>query len=223
MNSEQSQVGLQNASASDEIEDPAGIDFLDFLFTVAISVGLTPEIIGQSGLLSETWHIDGRWPNSDEWFDIGVFFLGFINLTLSWFGYHASIKSKPLNFFSAYGMARFNIDVVLVVLYGIMLIEYQRLNVVIAILIVVHVIFVIWDYLKVQEHKKKYEGTDIWRYRREYVTGFAFLIVIIISGLHFIFQTNRWVILILAISITLFYRYNKYQETWERLFGYKAN
>ena len=223
MSTEQTQVDHHDASASGDLEAPAGIDFLDFLFTVAISVGLTPEIIGQAGLLSESWHSDGRWPNSDEWFDICVFFLGFINLTLSWFGYHASIKSKPLNFSSAYGMVRFNIDVVLVVLYGIMLIEYERLNVVIAVLIVVHLIFVIWDVLKVQEHKEKYKGTDIWRFRREFVSVFAYSIVMIVSVFHFAFQMNRWIIIILAISITIFYRFNKYQPTWERLFGYKGD
>lgn len=81
-------------------KERAGVDFLDFLFTVAISVGLTPEILqinGVSGLLSEPWHLQGTQFSRDDFFNSGVFFLGLSNLTLSWFGYHASIIRRPLS------------------------------------------------------------------------------------------------------------------------------
>ena len=59
-------------------DEPAGLDFLDFLFTVAISVGLTPEVLqipGVSGFLSEEWQKSGRWPSTDEFFEYRCLFV----------------------------------------------------------------------------------------------------------------------------------------------------
>lgn len=224
MNSELRTASGQGTPRRDEQNKPAGIDFLDFLFTVAISIGLTPEIIGQEGLLSEAWHERGAWPSGNDLFDVGVFLLGFFNLTLSWFGYHASIASKPLNYSSAYGMLRFIIDVVLVVLYGVMLIEYRRFEVVFAVLVMVHFIFVVWDGLKVREHWDKYSKREKWinRFRREFVSLFAFLFVGVSGILYWTLHIDRWCVLWTALFITFFYRFNKYYPTWELLCGYRA-
>jgi hypothetical protein len=211
-------------------DEPAGLDFLDFLFTVAISVGLTPEVLqisGVSGLLSEEWHKLGRLPSIDESFSIGVFLLGFFNLTLSWFGYHASIKTRTLNYFSGYAMVRFILDILLIIMYGIMLIKYKNFNVVISSLLMIYLIFVVWDYLKVCEYWEKEfrdkTGTRLQRYRREWVSLFAFGIVVIITLLYFIFNINHWLALVSAICITVFYRFNKNYATWEKLLRWKEN
>jgi hypothetical protein len=90
MKSEERQ--LPAAQASD-------LDLLDFLFTVALSVGLTPEVLqvpGRTGLLSEQWVKLRIWPSGLEVFDLTVYFLGILTLTLSWFGYHASVRTRPL-------------------------------------------------------------------------------------------------------------------------------
>lgn len=109
-------------------DERAGVDFLDFLFTIAISVGLTPELLqinGVTGLLSEPWNLQGTRLSSEDAFNLGVFFLGLFNLILSWFGYHASIDTRPLNYKSGFGMARFVIDVFLVLMFGVMLIKHK--------------------------------------------------------------------------------------------------
>jgi hypothetical protein len=212
------------SSGKDEssVKDSSGIDFLDFLFTVAISVGLTPEVlgVGAEGLLSLLKGQQG-WPSADQRFYICSFLLGLINLALSWFGYHASIRNKPLTYTSVQGMIRFILDIFLVIIYGIMLINYQNLNLLIASLFTIHVIFAIWDLIKISEHKKKYEEekdkNHLERYRREYVTFFALFVVTIISWGHFFLRWNRWAILILALAITIFYRVNKLHRVWERL------
>jgi hypothetical protein len=211
-------------------DEPAGLDFLDFLFTVAISVGLTPEVLqisGISGFLSEEWQKSGRWPSIDESFNIGVYLLGFFNLTLSWFGYHASIKARPLNYFSGYGMTRFILDVLLIIMYGIMLIKYRSFNVSIFLLSIIYLIFAIWDYLKICEYWKKEfrdkSGTRLQRYRREWVSLFTFVIVAVIVLIYFMFHVNRWFVLVSAICITVFYRINKNYPIWERLLGWKEN
>jgi hypothetical protein len=209
-------------------DDTAGLDFLDFLFTVAISVGLTPELIqvsGVTGLLSEAWQKEGRWPCPDELFNIGVFGLGFLNLTLSWFGYHASIRTRPLNYVRGYGMFRFLLDVLLVISYGVILIKFKSFHVVLVLLILVFFIFVVWDCLKIGEYwdefKLKYESDGILKgFRREWVSVFSFCLFAAVGIAYFLFGL-KWVSLILAILITFFYRFNKFFPTWERVLGVK--
>lgn len=209
-------------------EERAGVDFLDFLFTVAISVGLTPEILqinGVAGLLSEPWNLQGTRLSSDDALNLGVFFLGLSNLTLSWFGYHASIITRPLSYTSGFGMARFVLDVFLVIIYGVMLIKYKSFDVVLALLVLVYFIYVVWDGLKIGEYWKdefkRKQGSLLERFRREWVTVFAFSWITVIALLFYYVQVNRWVTLALAILITVFYRINKIYPTWERLLGVK--
>jgi len=230
-------------------EETAGLDFLDFLFTVAISVGLTPELLnGPTGLLSEKWQLDGRWPNGQEWIQIGAFSVGFFNLTLSWFGYHASIRSRPLNYFTGYGMVRFIIDVLLVIVYGIILIKYRNPNIVFFLLLVVWFIFVIWDVLKILEYWRpkaggrpdaggeKYFGpkwdetrktqskrkTALMVFRREFVSLFWFIALVVIYSIRHGAKWNEWVFLVAAFGVTVLYRLNKNYAMWERFFGVKA-
>lgn len=209
-------------------DETAGLDFLDFLFTVAISVGLTPELLQVSwvtGLLSEGWQRNGRWPTQDEGFNICVFGLGFLNLTLSWFGYHASIKSRPLNYLSGYGMVRFILDVLLVIMYGVILVKYKSFRVVLFLLVLVFIIFVIWDGLKIgeywsQEFKEKARRGNILKgFRREWVSLGWSLVFIGLGILYFWCDVNQWFILISAILATILYRVNKIFLLWERLFG----
>jgi hypothetical protein len=219
-------------------EEKAGLDFLDFLFTVAISVGLTPEVLnGVTGLLSEKWQVEGRWPNEVEWIQIGVFTVGFLNLTLSWFGYHASIRSRPLNYLSGYGLVRFMLDVSLVIVYGIILIKYRSPTVVFFLLWLVWLIFVIWDVLKVCEYWRPEPGVDgkyfgpLWDsarteakavlkvFRREFVTLFWFLILSVIVLVRSCTHWNEWIFILAAASVTVLYRFNKTHAMWERIFG----
>ena len=220
--SDKRQVTVQSVGE----DNAAGIDFLDFLFTVAISVGLTPELLQVpwvTGLLSVDWYKTGRWPSANEAFSLGVYLLGFLNLTLSWFGYHASIKARPLNYFSGYGMTRFVLDVLLVVMYGILLIQYRSFDVALSLLLIIYSIFVVWDYLKICEYWetefKNKKGTLLQRYRREWVSVFAFGVVVLIALPYFVLQMSRWFALALAICITVFYRFNKNHPTWEKLLG----
>jgi hypothetical protein len=205
-------------------DEPAGIDFLDFLFTVAISVGLTPELLGRdniTGILSEDWARKAQLPSGQDLFNFGVFCLGFVTLTLSWFGYHGSIRSKPLQYGTFPGMIRFIFDVLLVVMYGVILLYYRHFRVVISLIVLAHLIFVIWDCLKIVEHWNKYQakaGPHLRRYRREYVS-----LVSLGLWLLLLWRGTQWLSdslsLFVAIVLTFFYRINKEFPTWERLFG----
>lgn len=209
-------------------KERAGVDFLDFLFTVAISIGLTPEILqinGVTGLLSEPWNLQGTSISSDDAFNLGVFFLGLFNLTLSWFGYYASIISRPLSYTSGFGMARFVIDVFLVLMFGVMLIKHKSFDVVLVLLVAIYLSYVVWDALKIGEYWdsefKEKKGNHLKRFRREWVTVFAFVTVALIAVFYFCFQMDRWYALALAIAISVFYRVNKIYPTWETLLGVK--
>jgi hypothetical protein len=206
------------ASASNSGQtETAGLDFLDFVFTVAMSIGLTPEILGGDfkGMLSEEWLRDGRWPAGGEWFNLGVFGFGFLNLTLSWFGYHASIRNKRLKWETIVGMFRFVLDVLLVIIYGLMLIKYKQFGVVLANFSAVFVMFVVWDVLKIIEHwKEKYQRLWLARrfraaFRRELVSGLYALLVALLWIAYSQWGLPRWSALVLALAITVLYRIHK--------------
>ncbi|HEX8458365.1 MAG TPA: hypothetical protein VF656_13780 [Pyrinomonadaceae bacterium] len=197
--------------------ETAGLDLLDFLFTLAISIGLSPGILGIDdwpGILSEDWMKSGRLPTraNGELHHFMVFVLGFLTLTLSWFGYHASIKTRPLRYKTAWGMIRFVIDVLLVVTYGLILLQFKNLGFVIFLLFVVHLIFVIWDILKIGEYWKEFqEKRSIENfynaYRREFI---SLLCLLYFFGLWlFSHRLSARLLISLAIFFTIFYRIQK--------------
>ena len=239
---------LPEVNGMPNTDETAGLDFLDFLFTVSISIGLTPELLGIngiSGLLSEDWQMVWRWPNASESFSLAVFILAFLNLTLSWFGYHASIKSRPLNYYSGYGMVRFILDVSLVIIYGVILLKYKTFTAVLSLLICVYVIFFIWDLLKIGEYHEppagvsdsdKYFSVKLTKartanpswseskiklqvYRRELVTLVCCVLFIALGILYFCVSLPQWLALSGAMFISVFYRFSKNHLTWEKWIG----
>src|SRR6266850_6590547 len=96
----------RNRTAPRRPENSIFIDFLDPLFAVAISIGF------QNGILLEPWLQNWVWPKSGELFHLFVFVLGMLTITLSWFGYHQSIRNKPLE-----SNGRFILDIELLILY----------------------------------------------------------------------------------------------------------
>lgn len=203
----------------------AGIDFLDFVFTVAFSLGLTPEILNIphfKGVLSEEWVAQGRCPMSGEWFPTLTLALGFLTLVLSWFGYHASIQRLPLRYETTSGLFRFLLDVLLVALYAVIMLQFRRFDVVLALLVVVYVLYVVWDVLKILEHRDKSHDTSarfVARHRRELVTVFWCLVFIVLALVHRSGWISEWLVLCLAILSTALYRVNKNHRIWEHLFG----
>jgi hypothetical protein len=91
-------------------EESGGLGLLDFLFTVAIGLGLTPELLSAPhlrGVLSEEWVKQGLAPESADWFKLCTLGLGLMTTVFSWFGYHRSIGNKPLTDETLRGMTRF--------------------------------------------------------------------------------------------------------------------
>ncbi|HEX2922399.1 MAG TPA: DUF4406 domain-containing protein [Chloroflexota bacterium] len=157
-------------------EESGGIGLLDFLFTVAISLGMTPEVLqipALTGLLSETWVQNQSPPTPEQVFQLATFLLGTAMIAFSWFGYHGSIKQHPIKYETVLGMMRFSLDIVLIIIYGLTLILYKSFPTVATLITAVFVIYAVWDVVKVVEHHQQYgipSHPDIPALRRELVS-----------------------------------------------------
>lgn len=150
------QVAALPDSSGRPRQDKADIALLDFLFTVSISVGLTPELLQTKhlkGILSEPWVRQGRFPSADEWFNLAVFGVGLITLIFSWYGYHDSVQRRPLRGASLGAMGRFTIDVLLIVLYGVALLFFKKFQVFLLALLLVFLLYWAWGGVRVWERR----------------------------------------------------------------------
>jgi hypothetical protein len=206
----------------------AGLDFLDFLFTFVLGFGLVPEALGLNGwgIMSEKWVIEGTIPTQHELGEIATLVVGLLTLTLSWFGYHASVQRKPLNFGKTSGLLRFQIDVLLILLYGLMLINYERTDLVVGMSFLAFILFLVWDAAKAVEYGEPYlvprlpRNQETPEYRREVVTIFWTFVMMLIWVVY-LFTSHTVVASILTIIVLIAYRVHKIRklERLERLFG----
>lgn len=135
-------------------DDPDAVkpDLLDFLFTLALTIGLAPELFGMKGLLSRTWAL--RALDGEFLFDILVFLLGVVTLTFSWYGFNYSVSKKPVLYGSVIGLFRFSLDAFLVLLYGFILVMFDDFEVVFTTLVFVYWLYAVWDGLKLLEYRE---------------------------------------------------------------------
>lgn len=180
------------------------IGFLDFLYILAISVGLAPGFLGipgRAGLLSEEWVRTGAAPSGDARFDLAVFALGLLTISFSWFGYHRSLTSRPYKYDSLLSMFRFVLDVFLLVLYGVLLLQFKNFSSFLFLLALNYLGYLTWDTLKVIEFK------EVLFKKREVATLLAFVALVslwLLTG-----RVERGVLLAAAFAVTLCYRMSK--------------
>lgn len=187
------------------------IDFLDPLFAVAIGIGF------QNGLLYEQWLISWYWPRGQDAFNLFVFILGLLTITLSWFGYHKSIKAKPIE-----GNGRFILDIVLLLLYILLLFKYKNFGAVLLILAGIYFFFILWDLIKIKEHWEEYSsagGSFLNKYVRELVTFQWFIIFSAFSFIHYFIGDSN-ILLVFTFIGTVLYRIDKKQHFLGKLFGW---
>jgi hypothetical protein len=103
-------------------------------------------------LLSQDWVL--AVPDLAFLTNIGTFLLGVSTLLFSWYGFNASISNTPVLYGSLAGMLRFFFDAFLVVLYGFMLIVYEQLEIVVALLVLIFFLYTVWDLLKLAEYRQ---------------------------------------------------------------------
>lgn len=216
---------------STEPKEQYGISFVDFLFSVAIFIGLAPEsYIQKSGIFSEKWIVNNTNPSSLEIIHLITFLVCFLTVVLSWFGYHRAVAKKPHKE-NALGMFRFIIDSTLVFIYSILLFKFSSLYVVILLLVLIFALYLIWDIILIFEDEKKLKLSKkcnkkfqkyLEFYRVEFVTLVWFgLIALLCIFFNYINYISHFLIPILALFIIIFYRINKTFSMWERFFGVK--
>lgn len=186
------------------------IDFIDPLFAVALHIGLV------EGLMHENWFRETRMPAGDEEYQAWGFFLSLLTVVLSWMGYHESIKTKPLR-----GWGRFLVDVVLVLLYAVLLVKYHHLSTLLPLLVVVYMLFVLWDILKVMEYWPDYkqESRIATRFQGKIVTVIWFVFFLLILMVNSYGICGKGISIFLAYISTLLYRIHKKLPILQYIFG----
>lgn len=150
--------GPMPSSNSSVKVDPSTGQFIDPLFAVIIAAALAETVVA--------W-VKVKTP--PDLFTAVIFVVGFVNLLLSWFGYHKSVLKRPIK-----GSLRFIVTVVLLPLYLLTIIvtdpEGYRYN----ILVYGFTFFLwsLWDYLKYIEHKA---SASFWKIQRRYPNLLAYL------------------------------------------------
>lgn len=156
-----------NSATPPSAPSGTGLDLLDFMFTIAISLGLAPELMnGGKGVLSENWVRQMMTPDGTESFDLMVLFLGLLVLTLSWVGYRESLKKVHLDTAKLWGVVRFVADVLLVVLYGFILVSFKDFQRVLFLTTLVLAVYGFWDIVKMLEHGPAYADVR-WQWKRK--------------------------------------------------------
>lgn len=127
------------------------IDFIDPLFAVAIHIGVA------EGLVKEHWFDQWRLPHGAECWDLFALIVALCAVVQSWVGYHRSIELKPLR--DDVPSLRFELDVVLLLLYILMFLTYQRLPWFFSLLALVFFVYAWWDFHKTCEYSGQYFGS----------------------------------------------------------------
>lgn len=129
-------------------------DLVQRLFAVAISIGIGSRLVSVDG---PGWIKELRMPRGlEEWEHLFVLLLALYATVLSWDGYLASVRSKPLN-----DWLRFAIDVFLVIIYMILISTSNQTWHWLTILCIIFALYVIWD------------SASIWHYPRTFDRDFV--------------------------------------------------
>lgn len=123
---------------SEHEHDPSSGQFIDPMFAVMIAAAVAETIV--------VWaKKDAVFPDI---FPLLVVIVGYINLLLSWFGYHKSVKKKPI-----LGSLRFIITVILLPMYLLTIVmfagDFYRVAVIYS---MVFILWSIWECFKYIEY-----------------------------------------------------------------------
>ncbi len=186
----------------------SSVTFIEVLFAVVISLGLTQ-------VMTRPW-----FQSFPEGFGVSVVFeilvilLGYSTLLCSWWGYHRSLRRRELPD-GWTGIALFVVDIVILAGYWLMLVKFESFSFVLCILFAVHLLYILWDSLRLLEHRKPdVESPREWR--RRAVTLLWSIVLGLIVLLHFTLAYGGssptladWIMLSCAHLVTFLYRIHK--------------
>jgi len=201
-------------------DDRIGVDFIDPLFAVALSLNFEE-------LKKEPWFTD--WPlilRTPHNFTFLTLALVWATVILSWVGYHRSIKTSPIRVRTLAGWWRFILDVLLLVFYFVLLVSYQDFKRELRVLAIVFFLFIVWDRFKKIEHPRaEYADDAQWTkataQRGVTVVWFIFFLCLaIFYWLHppqTRYECEDWLLLAAAVVGTVLYRVHKVRLWWPRV------
>jgi hypothetical protein len=180
------------------------IGFWDFVYVLSLAVGLFPEVLGipgLTGILSQEWVRSGGAPSIDDRFSLCVLLLAVATIAFSWFGYHRSLTGRPFRYNSSLSMFRFLIDLVLLISYALLLLQFKNLQAFLFFLVLNYGLYLVWDIIKIIEfNEPKFKKREV----ATLLTFVLFLVLWLTAS-----ELNRWVVLLFATLITFAYRLSK--------------
>ncbi|WP_122490702.1 hypothetical protein [Pseudomonas viridiflava] len=119
--------------------DPSTGQFIDPMFAVMIAAAVAETIL--------VWVKESAIP---DFFTLMVVMVGYVNLLLSWFGYHKSVLKKPI-----LGSLRFIVTVMLLPLYLLTVVLATKPFYCVALTYTaIFFLWSFWEYLKYREHSE---------------------------------------------------------------------
>jgi len=186
---------------------PGGIviDFIDPLFAVVFHISFVE-------MMSKPWFSDFRLIfHRPYFFQLGTLFLAYVTIVNSWIGYHQSIQTKPIDVKNPWGMGRFVLDILLLISYFVLVASYENFRRELWILVVVFLIFILWDQAKraetldtSEESSARRGVTVVW-----FFVFLLFLIIYILPPLSELRPCLDGFILFAAIISNILYRVHK--------------
>ncbi|ESQ88143.1 hypothetical protein ABAC460_15905 [Asticcacaulis sp. AC460] len=169
--------------------------FIDPMFAVVIATAVNETFVA--------WVKLGKIPSL---FELSVVSVGYVNLLLSWFGYHKSIISRPIQ-----GGLRFFITVILLPLYMVSIILYnQDFKYVAGVYFVIFFMWTIWEICKHVEYKMNYSPLKLHMRSFNLLVYIAFLALVVNNVAMIYFSTyfdietlNAVALFVIFISIII--------------------
>lgn len=158
--------------------DPSTGQFIDPMFAVIIAAAVAETVV--------SWTKGADLPSL---FSIFVVSVGYINLLLSWFGYHKSTQRKPIR-----GGLRFIVTVVLLPLYLLTIIMFDKQFAYIAyVYAVIFFLWSFWEYLKYKEHG---EERSFWKlqFRTFNILVYLAALYSFLAGIDWLSFMGKWLI-----------------------------
>jgi hypothetical protein len=138
-----------SAPQSEAIDASSG-QFIDPLFAIVIGAALNETLI--------TWVDTSTFPNL---FELLLVSLGFLNVLLSWWGYHKSVSKKPIR-----GVLRFSVTILLLPMYLLTIILFKKDILYITLAYgALFLFWAIWEWLKSLEYNGGKSFMSILLYR----------------------------------------------------------
>ena len=176
---------------------PASGQFIDPLFAIVIGGALNETLIA--------WVKTNTVPNTLQ---LSIVSLGFVNLLLSWYGYHDSVIKKPIR-----GVLRFSTTIMLLPLYLLSIVLYNHSTFhIVSIYAVIFFMWAIWEWLRSLEYETNIKLWKVLTYKWNFIIAFVFLFQYVINSKFVTYipdslkENSDWLSIVLIVFAIIYLR-----------------